>query len=309
MKKKHLFYGAATALITPFSGGKISYEAFSNLIDFQLEEGIDALVVGGTTGEAATLSDTERYSLFEFAAKKVSGRVPLIFGTGTNDTRGAIAHTKAAKELGADGALVVTPYYNKGTKDGIIRHYSAIAESCDIPIILYNVPSRTGVDLSMGVLEELRKIPNAVGIKEASDSTEKLVSLADFGESLPLYAGNDSAAYTVLSLGGAGVISVISNFLPRAVSEICRCYSEGKTKEALTVQLALLPLIKAIFTETNPTPIKYLLSRSWEGFKSPVLPAEIRLPLSEATLETKGVIERELNRLKDLNLYLFYNKY
>ncbi len=297
MKKKLLFYGAATALITPFRAGEIDYDAFSRLIDFQIEAGIDALVVGGTTGEAATLSDAERYALFAFSAERVAGRVPLIFGTGTNDTKKAIEHTRAAKRLGADGALVVTPYYNKGTREGTVKHYTSIAECSDLPIILYNVPSRTGVDLSLETLGELSKIPNVVGIKEASDSAERLVSLAAFGDSLPLYAGNDSSAYTVLSLSGAGVISVISNLLPSLVAKICSDCKDGRTGDGLAAQLRLLPLIKAIFAETNPAPIKYLLSKELSGFDFPVMPGELRLPLSEVTEATKRLLEREAGEL------------
>ncbi len=300
MDKNLLFYGAATALVTPFSNGEIDYDAFRRLIDFQLESRIDALVVGGTTGEAATLSDKERYALFEFSAKRVSGKVPLIFGTGTNDTKKAISHTKAARELGADGALVVTPYYNKGTKEGTVKHYTSIAECTDLPIILYNVPSRTGVNLSLETLDDLRKIPNIVGIKEASDSAERLVELACFENSLPLYAGNDSSLHTVLSLGGCGVISVISNFIPDIISGMCRSFKNGMTEESLKMQLKLLPLIKAVFKETNPTPVKYILSRSWDGFESPVLPSELRLPLSEALSDTKALICSEIQKLRFL---------
>ncbi len=299
MNKKLLFYGAGTALVTPFSGGEIDFEALSRLIDFQLGAEIDALIIGGTTGEAATLSDSERYALFDFCSRRVKGRVPLIYGTGTNDTKKAIEHTINAKRLGADGALVVTPYYNKGTRDGIVRHYTSIAECTDMPIILYNVPSRTGVNLSLGVIEELKAIPNIVGIKEAEDSSERLVSLSRLGGRLPLYAGNDSAAYSVLSLGGAGVISVISNFLPATMAALCRLYKEGKGKEALELQLGLLPIIKAIFAETNPVPIKYLLSEKREGFPSPSISPEVRLPLAEAMPETRKIIDEELYRLRD----------
>ncbi len=302
MKKNLLFFGAATALVTPFSDGEIDYDALSRLIDFQIESGIDALVIGGTTAEAATLSDRERYSLFEYSEKKADGRLPLIFGTGTNDTRVAISHTKAAESLGADGALVVTPYYNKGTRDGTVKHYTKIAESTNLPILLYNVPSRTGVNLSLDVLRELSLIPNIVGVKEADDSAERLVNIAALGEELILYAGNDSSAYSVLSLGGGGVISVISNFLPSLTSKICHLYKEGKIKESLALQLSMLPLIKAIFKETNPAPIKYLLSRERSGFNSPVINGELRLPLSEVTEETKAVIDEEVRKLKEYGI-------
>lgn len=295
--KKELFFGAATALITPFKCGKVDYTAFCQLIDYQINAGIDAIVVGGTTGEAATLSDTERYSLFSIARERAKGRLKIIFGTGTNDTAIALAHTKAAEKIGCDGILVVTPYYNKGTPKGIIKHYQKIAKSTDLPIILYNVPSRTGVNLGLKELEILAKEENIVGIKEASDSLERLVSLAGFGNDLYLYAGNDSAIYTVLSLGGRGVVSVASNILPRAVSMICHAVKENNNQEALQCQLMLLPFIKALFLETNPAPIKYVMSKKWEGLNTPILPKELRLPLSQITRKTKTVIDA---RIKDL---------
>ena len=294
MKKKELFFGAATALVTPFKDGEVDYDAFSALIDYQIESGIDAIVVGGTTGEAATLSDSERYTIFNLARDKAQGRCKVIFGTGTNDTKKAIAHTKEAEKIGCDGVLVVTPYYNKGTSSGLLKHYQAIAKSTDLPIILYNVPSRTGVNLELSILEALVKEENITGIKEASDSAERLLSLAAFGDELYLYAGNDSGIYTALALGGRGVISVASNIFPGAISRICHSFKSGKIDEALKEQLALLPFIKSLFIETNPAPIKYVMSKSWEGVSSPTLPSELRLPLSEITEGTKRVIEENL---------------
>jgi 4-hydroxy-tetrahydrodipicolinate synthase len=205
--KKLIFEGVGTALITPFSGGDIDYTALGRLIDFQIEAGISALIIGGTTGEAATLSDGERYDLYRFAKERVGGRCALVFGTGTNDTRVAIRHTKFAEELGCDGALLVTPYYNKGTERGVLCHYRKIAESTTLPLMLYNVPSRTGVNMSMHTLESLSEVENIVAIKEASDSADRLTEIGAMGEKLRLYAGNDSQLFTVLSLGGGGVVS------------------------------------------------------------------------------------------------------
>ena len=282
--KKVIFRGCATALITPFSGGEVDFPTLGRLIDLQIEEGIDALVIGGTTGEAATLSDSERYSIFEFSRERARGRVPLIFGTGTNDTRVAVEHTREAERIGCDGVLVVTPYYNKGTEEGIYRHYMTIAEATALPIILYNVPGRTGVNLGMPILKRLSKCERIVGIKEASDSVDRLAALAEFGDKLPLYAGNDSGTLSTLALGGAGVISVVSNLYPLEMAKLCKCVFKGDIKEARELQLGLLPLINSLFLETNPAPLKYamsLLSLSTD---------EVRLPLSEVRDSTKKAI-------------------
>ena len=273
MKKKTIFKGVGTALITPFCQGRIDYPALDRLIERQISGGVDALIIGGTTGEAATLSDRERYSLYTHAADRIDGRCALIFGTGTNDTRVAIKHTEAAEKLGADGALVVTPYYNKGTASGIVEHYKSIAASTNLPIILYNVPSRTGVNIGLSELSELANIENIVGIKEASDSADRLVKIATLGDAMPLYAGNDSQTYTVLSLGGSGVISVLSNLSPQRMKRITDAYLAGQCKESLAEQLSLLPLIDAMFLETNPAPIKYAMA------KVGLCREEMRLPM------------------------------
>ena len=293
MSKKVIFKGAATALITPFSNGEIDYKALSSLIDYQITAGIDALVIGGTTAEVATLSDAERYRLYSFAKEKTDGRTRLIFGTGTNDTRVAIAHSKFAEELGCDGILLVTPYYNKGTEYGIEKHYLKIAESVDLPIIVYNVPSRTGVNLGISLLDRLANHQNIIGIKEASDSTDRLVTLASFGDRLALYAGNDSQIYPTLALGGSGVISVVANILPKTTKALCDSYFEGRQSDALRLQLQLLPFIKALFIETNPSPIKYAME------KAKLCSREVRLPLYEPRESTKIEIERALDSLLD----------
>lgn len=291
MDKKRIFRGTGCALITPFKNGEIDYDALGILIDRQIEAKVDALIIGGTTGEAATLSNKERYELFSFAKERISGRTKLIFGTGTNDTRVALKHTKFAEELGCDGVLLVTPYYNKGTEDGIEKHYLNIAESVDLPIIVYNVPSRTGVNLGINLLDRLANHENIVGIKEASDSTDRLVTLATFGDKLALYAGNDSQIYPTLALGGAGVISVVANILPKATKALCDGYFEGKHTHALRLQLDLLPFIKTLFLETNPSPIKYAME------KVGLCTREVRLPLSEPRESTKEEIDRAFNSL------------
>ena len=289
--KKEIFRGAATALITPFSGGEIDYPALSRLIEYQIKGEIDALVIGGTTAEAATLSDEERYKLYTFAKGKIAGRTKLILGTGTNDTRVAIAHTRFAERLGCDGVLLVTPYYNKGTESGIEKHYLSIAECADLPIILYNVPSRTGVNLGFNLLERLSEHPNIVALKEASDSMDRLVTLSAFGDKLHLYSGNDSQIYPIIALGGRGVISVMSNLLPKTTHRLCQSFFDGEYAEALHLQQKLLPFIKSLFIETNPTPIKYAMST--RGLCSP----EMRLPLAEPRESTKEAIIKELSKI------------
>lgn len=290
MKKKIVFRGVATALVTPLKDGKIDFASLGNIIDLQLKSGIDALVIGGTTGEASTLSDEERIMLFEYAKDKVKDSVPLIFGTGSNSTKKALEYTKIAASIGASAALVVTPYYNKGTEDGIINHYFEIANCSDLPIILYNVPGRTGVNLSLSAVMTLSSHENIIGIKEASDSIDRLTSLATIGEDMTIYSGNDSQIYTTLALGGLGVISVASNIIPDKLINLTREYLYGNKETALTVQKQLLPFIGALFAETNPTPIKYAMSLL--GLCS----EQMRLPLSPPRDSTKALIESELKK-------------
>ena len=292
MKKKIIFKGAATALVTPYKDGRIDYDALGKLIDTQCDAGISALVIGGTTGEAATLSDDERYRLFEFSHERCLGRCPLIFGTGTNDTRVAVRHTERAQRIGCEGLLLVTPYYNKGTEEGIFRHYLTIANSTDLPIILYNVPSRTGVNLGFNLLAKLSEIENIVALKEAGDSCDRLVGLSALSDKLTIYAGNDSQIYPTLALGGAGVISVVSNIFPALVGKICTDYFEGRQMESLSAQIAILPLVRALFLETNPAPLKYAMS--FLG----LCRGELRLPLSVVRESTKAAIEAALDSIE-----------
>ena len=294
MKKKRIFSGVGTALITPFFDAGIDFDSLARIIDFQINAGIDALIVAGTTGEASTLDENERYALYEFAKEKTSGKIPLILGTGTNDTSTTIKYTKRAAEIGADAALVVTPYYNKGTADGIILHYKKIADCSDLPIILYNVPSRTGVNLSVSAVYELSQHRNIVAIKEASDYVDRLTDLSEFSEELDLYSGNDSAIYTTLSLGGKGVISVASNIAPKATLNITQSFTRGDTQTSLKAQKELMPLCRALFLETNPAPIKYLMNRM--GFCSD----KIRLPLTMPSDETKGKLNKLFVNLNDI---------
>ena len=286
MKKGIIFRGTATALITPFRGGEIDYGALFSIIDMQLDAKIEALVVGGTTGEAATLDESERYHLYSKCAEYINGRAKLIFGTGTNDTKCAVRHTRRAAEIGCDGVLVVTPYYNKGTEIGIVRHYLEIAEASEVPIILYNVPSRTGVNLSINQLKALSEHPMIYAIKEASDSLERLVDISTLGSNLRLYSGNDSQTFSVLALGGLGTVSVISNLLPKQTKAVCDLYFDGQIEKSRLMAAKLLPLIRAIFAETNPAPIKYAMS------KCGLCTAEVRLPLTEPSEKTRALIDK-----------------
>ncbi len=288
--KKKIFSGVATALITPFRGNEIDYTAFGKIIDFQISAGIDALVVGGTTGEASCLDFDEKARLYSYAINRTGGRIPVILGAGSNDTRSAIRLTRLAKELGADGALVVTPYYNLGTKSGIEKHYLNIAESADLPIIIYNVPSRTGVNIEINTLITLAEHQNIVAIKEASDSCRRIADVCALSDKMCIYSGNDASTLLMLSLGGDGVISVISNLLPGQTLRITSSYFDGRTDDARAAHVALLPIIRAMFVETNPAPIKYAMSLM------KLCCDEMRLPLSAPCEATAGLIERELNK-------------
>jgi len=293
MKKQMIFKGVGTALITPFKNGRIDFTALERIIEKQIEARVSALIIGGTTGEAATLSDIERYNLFEFTREKTGGRTKLIFGTGTNDTKAAVRHTRRAEEIGCDGVLVVTPYYNKGTFRGVERHYTEIAGATELPVILYNVPSRTGVNLTLSQLEKLSEINNIIAIKEAGDSMDRYVSLAALGESLGLYAGNDSQIYTTLALGGLGVISVLSNVCPALAVEICESFFRGDYNKSRELQIKALPLIFALFTETNPAPVKYAMHRLG------LCENELRLPLMNVSEESQEKIDAALEAIKD----------
>ena len=293
MKKTEIFRGVGTALITPFKDERIDYGALEVLIERQIEANIDALVIGGTTAEAATLSDIERYELFKRSKDIVRGRCKIILGTGTNDTRVAVKHTEFASRLGCDGVLVVTPYYNKGTGVGIVKHYERIAEASDVPILLYNVPSRTGVNLSIDTLRRLSENDRIVGIKEASDSLDRLVHISSI-KGLALYSGNDSQIYPTLALGGLGVISVISNLYPKETMDICKHYFANDRDKSLYLQKSMLAVIEAMFLETNPAPIKYALS------KKGLCADEMRLPMYPPTEESRAKIDRAISEYEEL---------
>ena len=278
IKKEPIFTGVATALATPFKEDGVDFSAFGTMVEHQLDAGVDALVVAGTTGEAATLDDPERFALTEWAAEVIRRRVPLIVGVGSNCTRRSVYYAKKAREFGADALLAVTPYYNKGTKEGIRRHFLSIAEATSLPVILYNVPSRTGVNLSVEDYAILSEHPNIVAVKEADGNVNKLADTrAATDGRLTVYSGNDSEILPAMALGAMGVISVLSNISPVTTGRLCRLCLEGKFKEAEKLQLALLPMIRLLFEETNPAPIKCALSLSG------IYPPHLRLPMTSAS--------------------------
>lgn len=259
MKKYKLpFCGAATALITPMNGdGSIDFDSLDRLIDYQTESGIDALLVLGTTGEPSTLNEEEKRKILSFARDRIDGRVPLIVGTGTNDTKKTADFSRYAAENGADAVLVVTPYYNKTTDEGLILHYKTVAEACDCPVILYNVPSRTGMNIPLSVYKKLSKIENIVGVKEASGNIGKISDIiSECGDSLAVWSGNDSETVPVMALGGAGVFSVLSNIMPREVAALTSLMRSGRYTEAAEIAKQLNGITKALFSEVNPIPVK-----------------------------------------------------
>ena len=276
--KKTIFEGAATAIVTPLTEKGMDYEQFGRLIDWQIEGGIDALVICGTTGESSTLGDQEHVDVLRFAYERAAGRVPMIAGTGSNDTAYAIWLTGEAAKIGYEGALVVTPYYNKTTQRGLIANFTAIADACDIPLILYNVPSRTGVNIEPATYAVLAEHPNIVAIKEAGGNISKIVeTLALVGDKLDLYSGNDDQIVPIIACGGKGVISVLSNLLPGETSRMCHLALEGDMPQAMAMQEKYLPLIGALFCEVNPIPVKAAMAHM--GFcenylRLPLIPME-----------------------------------
>ncbi len=254
---KHvLFQGACTALVTPFLNGKVNYPMLEQLLRRQLDAGIEAVVICGTTGESPTLSDTEKLLMFRKAKEFVGDRCKIIAGTGSNSTEHAIQLSKAAEDVGADALLVVSPYYNKATSDGLIAHYSAIAGSVHIPVIAYNVPSRTGVDIPVSVYQAISLIPNMAGVKEASTDISKIAKIRAACPDFPVWSGNDDQAVAVMALGGKGVISVASNVAPVETQAMAKAALDGDFDTASSLQLELLPLIQLLFCEVNPIPVK-----------------------------------------------------
>lgn len=289
-----IFKGAATALVTPFKNGLIDFEKYGEFIEWQILEDIDALVVAGTTGEASTISDIEHKALMKYAVDKINKRVPVILGTGSNDTMHSLELTRDAQAAGADAVLIVTPYYNKTTQSGVIKHYSYIADRVDIPIIMYNVPSRTGFNLSVNSVVELSKHKNIVGLKEASGNISYVADIASkVSEDFYIYSGNDDMIVPVLSLGGKGVISVLSNVMPKQTHTMVMDYLSGDIHSAMNLQLKLYDFISALFIETNPIPVKTCLNLL--GFDV----GELRMPLCEMEEKNKKIL---FDKMKDLGL-------
>ena len=290
--KQIIFKGMATALVTPMTADGVDYEALGRLIDFQLENGINALVSVGTTGESATLTPQERKDVISFTIDRVAGRVPVIAGTGTNNTAHAIDFSVSADKAGADALLVVTPYYNKATQKGLIAHFTAIADRVSKPIILYNVPSRTGCNLLPATVAELSKHPNIAAIKEASGNMSQVVDLiARCGEDITVYSGEDGLTVPILSMGGMGTISVLSNVVPKEAVAMTDAFFAGRIQEAAQWQCKLLPLIDCLFSEVNPIPAKAALSAMGFGEE------HLRLPLTPMEPENREKLFRELRKL------------
>lgn len=276
MKEKTIFQGVATAIVTPMNENGVDYDAFGRLIDWQIEQGINGLVVAGTTGEGSTLSDEEHREVLAYAVKRINGRVPCIAGTGSNDTAYAIELTQYACSIGFDAMLVVTPYYNKATQKGLVKMFNAIADASTKPIIVYNIPSRTGVNIEPATFVELAKHPRIAAIKEASGNLSKMVEeFALLDGSLDIYSGNDDQIVPTLSMGGKGVISVLSNIMPKETVAMCDAFFAGDVATAAKMQCKYLPLIQALFCEVNPIPVKAALAAMGR------MEGVIRLPLTE----------------------------
>lgn len=285
--KKAVFTGSGVALVTPVRNGKVDYDKLGELLDFHLKNETDSIILCGTTGEAPTLPDDEHLRIFDYAADRVGGKIPLIGGTGSNYTDHAVEFSKYAEKAGLDAVLCVTPYYNKSTQKGLYTHYCAIANSIDIPVILYNVPSRTGVGLKLETIEKLSKVENISGIKEASGNIAfmtKIIANTD----MCVYSGNDDMIVPALSIGGIGVISVVANIIPKDVHKMCSLYFEGKVKEAAKMQVNMMDLIEKMFIEVNPIPVKNAMNML--GFDV----GELKLPLVDLEEENAVKVKKAL---------------
>ncbi len=291
--KKIIFKGCGTAIVTPFTkDNKVDFESFEKMLKFQLEEGADGIIVCGTTGEASTMSVEERKQTIEFAVKTINKKIPIIAGTGSNCTQSAVEMTQYCESIGVDGALVVTPYYNKSTQAGLIAHYSTIANSTKLPIILYNVPGRTGVNIAPKTCQELSQIENIVAIKEASGNLSQIAEIANLcRDNLNIYSGNDDQIIPILSVGGIGVISVLSNLMPKYTHNMIEEFFAGNIKQAAKMQVDAIPLIKALFCEVNPIPVKAACNLMNLGGGIP------RLPLIEMSESNKELLKTEMQKM------------
>ena len=284
--KPVIFKGAGVAMVTPFKDNKVNYDELKRLIDFNIDNGTNAIIITGTTGESSTLSDEEHKEVIKFTVEYVNKRIPVIAGTGSNDTEYAVQLSQYAEKVGADGLLLVTPYYNKCTQKGLIEHYTYIADRVNIPIILYNVPSRTGVNIKPETYLELSKHKNIVATKEASGDFSAILKIRELcKDNLNIYSGNDDQVVPLLSLGGLGVISVLSNIKPKETSDMCKLFFEGKVEESAKIQIENSDLIDALFCEVNPIPVKTALNLM--GYEV----GNLRKPLTDMS-------EGTLNQLK-----------
>lgn len=291
--KNTVFIGCGTAIATPFTESAVNYIEFGKLIEDQIKNEIDAIIVCGTTGESSTMSEDEKKNVIKYAINKIDKRTKVIIGTGSNNTKTAVEISKYAEQEGADALLIVTPYYNKTTQTGLIAHYKKIAENVNIPIIVYNVPSRTGVNIFPETCLELSKINNIVGIKEASGNISQIAKISSLcGDNFDIYSGNDDQIVPILSLGGKGVISVLSNIMPKYTHDMVYKYLNGEVKEACKMQLEVLELIEILFSETNPIPIKYALNLMGYDYGIP------RLPLVELSKKNKERLVKVLSKHK-----------
>ena len=289
--KKKIFTGSGVAIITPFTENGINFEELGRIIEDQISGGTDAIVITGTTGESATMTDDEHKQAIKFAVEKVNKRIPVVAGAGSNETTYAVQLAKHAEKVGADGLLVVTPYYNKCTQNGLVAHYNMIADSVNIPLIVYNVPSRTGVNIKPETYLKLSKHPNIVAVKEANgDVTSVLRTRALCGDDLDIYSGNDDQIVPILSLGGIGVISVLANVAPKATHDICQLYFDGKVKESAKLQIENTDLIDALFCEVNPIPVKTAMRLM--GYNT----GKLRMPLSEMEEVNLNILKTAMKR-------------
>lgn len=287
--KQIIFKGCGTAIVTPFNESGVNFEEFRRLIEFQIANKADSIIVCGTTGESSTMTLDERKETIKFAVDIVAKRIPVIAGTGSNCTAQVIEFTKWAESIGVDGALIVTPYYNKTTQQGLIAHYKAIAESTNLPIILYSVPSRTGVNINPQTCKALSEISNIVAIKEASGNLSQIAEIKNLcGDDLQIYSGNDDQITPILSVGGIGVISVLSNVAPEYTHNIVSNFNNGNIASSIEAQIKAIPLVKALFSEVNPIPVKSALNMLGFNVGLP------RLPLIEMSETGKEKLKREL---------------
>ncbi|APR02104.1 4-hydroxy-tetrahydrodipicolinate synthase [Clostridium botulinum] len=284
-----IFKGSGVAIITPFTETGVDFDKLSELIEWHIKSKTDAIIVCGTTGEATTMTKTEKKETIKFVVDKVNKRIPVIAGTGSNNTAASIAMSKWAESIGVDGLLVITPYYNKTTQKGLVKHFKAVSDAVNTPIIIYNVPGRTGLNIAPSTLKELCKDKNIVAVKEASGNISQVAQIkALCGDKLDVYSGNDDQIIPILALGGIGVISVLANVIPEDVHNMCELYLTGKVNEALKIQLDSLALTNALFIETNPIPVKTAMNLM--NMKV----GDLRLPLCEMNENNLEILKKEL---------------